>query len=369
MAARDDLQGRQFPRRARPLCTNDWLETDEPIATFSPRRTLLGDTDVPDFGTISSSSYRRPGPSAKVPTTHTRSSLTRSSSTSMRNPSAAVPGLSRAATLPHQHRWPAHIYDDEDNARSDSRRSGSRRDTSPPSAPLYRSMAGSRPSSRTSLSDPDADTDSATSSSEETPGKHVYSKRTPAQPLPPPRVPKPPKSHKGVIYEEDVAIDRHGKRPRLRREDTLLQEEERRRSRSKSKPRRQEELLYPEECDREAVRARSHTRRADAGYDFDSEPEPLPELRRGKVIYEEDCEVHEKTNPFLEGLPTASRGPSRGPSRAASRAPSIRQAKAQGSSSGRDLRRSSTMDRPLSRSPSRQRLSKRYDTDRAEQAG
>jgi hypothetical protein len=264
---------------------------------------------------------------------------------SIRNPSATAHGLSRAATVSH-HRWPAHIYEEEDRSRSDSRRSG--RDTSPPSAHLYRSMAGSRPSSRTSLSESDADTDVTTSTSEETAEKHAHSRRIPRQAPLPPRVPKPPKSRNEVVYEEDVVVDRRERRPKLRREDTLTQEGERRESRLK--PRR-EELLYPEELD---GGHRSRPRTVDMVYDDDSGEEPLPRPRRGEVIYEEDAEVPPKYNPFLDGPKT----PLPGPSRATSRAPSSRHERHTNLS--KEHRRSSTIDEHHSRSHSKQRLSKRY---------
>lgn len=359
MAEQDDVQGRQTSRRTRssrktsPVPDNDWPGTDESVATFSPRRTLHGDIDASKVGSISSGAHRRPGPTAKVPTTPTRSSLTRSSSMSTRNPSAAAPGLPRAATVPHHHRWPAYIYEEEDNSRSDSRRSGSRRDVSPPSAHLYRSMAGSRKSSRTSLSESDADL--TTSTQEETARKVVHSTHVHTQPSPPPRVPAPPKSRKDVIYEEDIQMERRERRPRLRREDTLIQEEERRQPRPKA---RRDELLYPDELERECDEHRPKPRRGELLYDVDSEAEPLPKPRRGEVIYEEDCEVPPKYNPFLDRPRTPPREPSRAPSRAASRAPSSMQDKHR--SLGKEHRRSSTIDEPQSRSRSRQRLSKRY---------
>lgn len=325
---------------------------------ISPHWTLRGDIDYSSgAGSISSVAHRPPGPAATVPSTPTRSSLARSSSMSARNPIAA-PGLSRAATVAH-HRWPSYIRDEEDNSRSDSRRSWSRRDTSP-SAPLYRSMAGSRRSSRTSLSESLADTDATFSTSEETPGKHIHPRHTSQNPPPPPRVPKPPKSCKGGIYEEDVGAGRRARRPRLRLEDTLLEEEEGRRSRSRSRPRR-EDLLYPGDLQRELQEQRPTPRRNDLVYEDDSEQEPLPTPRRGEVIYEEDVDVPPRYNPFRDGLTAPSRCHSRAPSRSASRPPSGRQARQP--SVGREQRGSAAIDEHDSRSRSKQRLSKRYALD------
>lgn len=241
----------------------------------------------------------------------------------------AAPGLSRAVTAPH-HRWPAHMYEEEDNSPSDSRRSE------------YRSMAGSRRSSRTSLSESLAETDATTSTSEEMPGKHVRPRRISQNPPPPPRVPKPPKSCKEAIYQEDVGVGHRERRPRLRREDTVLEEEERRRSRSK---RRREELWYPKEREIERQEQRPKHQRNDLVYDDDSEQDPLPTPRRGEVIYEEDLEAPPTYNPFRDGPKTPSRSRSRPPLTRQSRHPSM----------GRDEHES--------RSRSKQRLANRYAFD------
>ncbi|KAB5571997.1 hypothetical protein GE09DRAFT_1216599 [Coniochaeta sp. 2T2.1] len=275
---------------------------------------------------------------------------------SARRPSAAAaPGLMRANTV--SSRWQAHnIYEEEDRSRSDSRRSDSRRDLS---SHLYRSMAGSRRSSRTSLSESDADTDITTSTQDE---KHLHSKHVPPAAPPPPRVPKPSKSRKDVIYEEDAPVERRDRRPRLRREETWMEEEEPRIPRSKS--RRREEPLYREETEREIEEPRSRPRR-EVVYDDDSDPEPLPRPKRGEVIYEEDCDTPPKYNPFIDGPTT----PPRGPSRAPSRAPSVMHEKHRTSGKEyKDYRSRTVVDEPPSRSRSRHRTSNRltgryYETE------
>lgn len=363
MADSDDAEGRQTARRTKPsrktslVPDNDWPRRDEPAATSSPRRRLHGDIDSWEIGTISSSARRRPGSTAKVPTTPTRSPLTRASSMSARNPSAAAPGLSRAATI--SHRQPAYIYDDEDNSRSDSRRSRSRRDVSPRSAHLYRSMPGSRRSSRTSLSEPDADTDFTSSTEDERTSKHgkaLQSKHIAPQPLPspPPRVPRPPRSRRDVIYEEDDIVESRGRRPRLMREETLYEADRERERNPRAQP-RAEELLYPQDSERECKEPRSRPRRGQVAYDVDCASEILPRARHGEVIYEEDCETTPKDNPFLDGTRTLSIRPSR----ASSRAPThVHESYPSDRKAGR--RSSTVIDEALSRSRSRHRPDKKY---------
>ncbi|KAJ9132512.1 RBR-type E3 ubiquitin transferase [Pleurostoma richardsiae] len=110
--------------------------------------------------------HRRPSTSVRAAAHSISSSVT-----SMRLPrSSTMPLMTRPTTTVAHRRltakdsWP---YDEDRISRSDSRRSGSRRDVSPPSAHQYRSTPDTRRSSRTSVSESDDETDVTVSTQDE----------------------------------------------------------------------------------------------------------------------------------------------------------------------------------------------------------
>ncbi|TLS28622.1 hypothetical protein PpBr36_01253 [Pyricularia pennisetigena] len=129
----------------------DWGEMDGPIFDRQPRP-LMGEEPI-----HSSDLALVPSPRRR----HQRSSRTslhhQPAMYSARPPETHVPSLTRSSTAPHSQRK---SYYEDDLSRPDSRRSGSRRDTSPRSHP-YQSAPGSP---ATSLTDPDSDSDDSTCS-------------------------------------------------------------------------------------------------------------------------------------------------------------------------------------------------------------
>lgn len=225
MAGTGDVQGRRSSQRrthSTPVRQNDWTGTDELPPSFSPHlrpprpRVYTETIDV----VPTTPSQRRLTSSTRASTTVRSTPSIRPSTSSMRTLSAPVPMLSRAATV-HHHPWQqypyqAHpyIYEEEDRSRSDSRRSQSRRGISPLSGNFYQSMAGSRPSSRTSVSDSDEET-------------HEIPR--------PPKVPPPPQSRRA---ETQYAETQYGDDDRSTR-----------RSRSRPPPPRRGEVIYEEDSE------------------------------------------------------------------------------------------------------------------------
>ena len=194
------------------LVRNDWTATDEPPLPDSPRwRRRREDIEPYEF--------TAPSPPGRSPFNRPRPPP---SSMSMHAPDPAIPGLTRTVTVPV--RRPTFYYEEEDRSRSDSRRSGSRRDRSPPSAHLYRSTPDSVRSSRTSVTDnSDQDTDATASTRDETERKPSPTKLL--------RAPQPPRRRTSsraprrakVIYQEDNddRPSRYGSDPFLERPRSL----------------------------------------------------------------------------------------------------------------------------------------------------
>lgn len=178
MAGLDDNRGHRSSRRRRhsrkspSLLENDWAGTGASHLPDPPRWQPGGD-DIEHLGEYSSmpeapqppppTPPSPPPPPARCPTLSNRALVQRSSS--MRTPNSAVPVLTRATTAPV--RRPTYILEEEERSRSDSRRSGSRRDRSPPSAQLYRSTPDSCRSSRTSLSESDEESEATASTDDD----------------------------------------------------------------------------------------------------------------------------------------------------------------------------------------------------------
>ncbi|KAK3306990.1 uncharacterized protein B0T15DRAFT_160586 [Chaetomium strumarium] len=234
--------------KARPA--NDWSRSGEPQSRASPRSKRHGDIDIdivesssdddaPNARALPRKHSRRRRPQAPSSTTSdTASDTTAPAKTpqrsslrgtggpkSMRVPNASVPVLD-TAPAPSHHRRPTCIIEEEDDDDTDdlapsgpsrpvSRQTISRRDTSPRSAPRYRSTPESRRSPRTSVSDSEDDTEATSDSDEEQiirpRGKHL----PPPAPVAPPVPSAPPAAavHNSVrerssrrpemVYEED----------------------------------------------------------------------------------------------------------------------------------------------------------------------
>lgn len=333
-------RGEVQPLSSSPaLSGNDWPPTQDKVGSIPPRHHSMAvaaevEDSETEVGTISSAAQRRrrrrqqlaqktrpppaapdsppsiepdyePDPLTRHPRTR-QSSLARTATGLSMRPST-VPGLTRSQTAPH--RWPPHIYEEEaDNSRSDSRRSGSRRNASP----LYRSMTGSKLSSRTSLSDEgeeDVHTDDTTSTPEEIrvirKHKSVQQQKqsrnvVPPPAPPPPRVPNLPTRRGEVIYEEDGDSGHHTpkskghSRPGTVYEFDMQDVDESHRRRARSRLGRMQAACESPDLDMKRIeqRTRSKSRArsvvaAESEKDVDVDRE---ESRRAEMDYQEDQE-------------------------------------------------------------------------------
>ncbi|KAI6258109.1 hypothetical protein MCOR27_005684 [Pyricularia oryzae] len=129
----------------------DWGEMDGPIFDRQPRP-LMGEEPL-----HSSDLALIPSPRRRHKTSSRTSHHHQPAMYSARPQEPHVPSLTRSSTAPHSQR---RSFLEDEISRSDSRRSGSRRDQSPRSHP-FQSVPGSP---ATSLTEPDSDSDGSTSS-------------------------------------------------------------------------------------------------------------------------------------------------------------------------------------------------------------
>ena len=205
MAKLDTLEGeRSFRRRNRrrdssPLPENDWPPVDDEPVNSPPRNSRRG--EIHRVNSVRDSSHRKPPPA--------RTSL---SSSSMRGANVAMPLLMRPSAGQQTTRVAKTPYYSDDLSRSDSRRTDSHRDGSPRSH-HYRSTPDSRPSSRTSVTESEDETDVPAQKEEKRPSiipdKESLRERLNTTRR---RESRRHRRNEQVIYEEDLDNERETRR-------------------------------------------------------------------------------------------------------------------------------------------------------------